>query len=86
MKSEFKLVSSLADAQDFPRLRMWQDMKMEIEGWIEGIRDNLEMIEDEKEFIKLQARAEACRYFLELPEVILEEHKTLIEEKEKRHD
>ena len=61
--------SSEREIEDFLRSNVWLDIKEEVSGWREGLRDHLENgVTDEGKHI---GRADACKYFLSLPEVIL---------------
>ena len=64
-----EIKSSERELEDFIKSNVWLDMKEEISGWREGLRDQLENGNtDEGKHI---GRADACKYFLSLPEVIL---------------
>ena len=61
--------SSERELEEFLNSNIWTDMKEEISAWREGLRDLLENGEtDEGRHV---GRADACKYFLSLPEVIL---------------
>jgi len=85
MKTDVELRSSITDASEFVDLKMWKDIVAELEGWIEAIRHGLETETDKEEILRLQRRVEACRYFLVLPSVILEDLK-LTKEVEEEED
>ena len=64
-------MSSPTEFEDFMESTIWQDMNHEIRIWLDGARDGLESpTADEKELYRNQGRADACRRFLSLPEVM----------------
>ena len=64
-------MSSPTEFEDFMESTVWQDMSHEIHIWLDGARDGLESpTADEKELYRNQGRADACRRFLSLPEVM----------------
>lgn len=73
-----KIRSSEKKIEDFLASDIWKDMKDEVTVWRETLRDKLET-----DYTKEDAgRSEACGYFLRLPEVILEDLKSLRKENE----
>ena len=66
---EFELTCTEGDLEEFLKSKLWQDMKTEVTIWRETLRDQLELKSDER----LGGAAEACGYFLQLPQVILED-------------
>ena len=64
-------MSSATEFEEFMESTMWQDMQYEINLWLDGARDGLENQDaDEKEIYRNQGRADACRRFLSVPEVL----------------
>lgn len=64
-------MSSVTEFEDFMEGTVWQDMKYEINLWLDGARDGLEDQDaGEKEIYRNQGRADACRRFLSVPEVL----------------
>lgn len=61
--------SSEDELENFLKSNVWTDMKDEISSWREGLRDALE--NGDTDDGKNIGRADACKYFLSLPEVIL---------------
>lgn len=78
-----EITSSEDEVITFLASRVWTDMKAEIMRWREGLRDLLEDEKDDKETYRHQGRAEACKYFLSLPEVMKTDLETIRLMKEK---
>lgn len=73
--------SSAGQFEGFLDSTVWADMLYELHIWLDAARDGLESVEtDEKELWRNQGRAEACRYFMSLPEVMRD---ALVEGQEK---
>jgi len=82
---EYKLRSSAGMFEEFIESIIWEDLKNELECWLEGARSGLEDIDaSEKELYRNQGRAEAVRRMLMLPEVIKDS--LLEEQRDKSHD
>jgi hypothetical protein len=75
-----KLRSSAQQFVEFLDSTVWQDIEMELNKWLEGIRDKME-IESGDELLRNQGRANAMRYMIGLPQVMKEQ---LIEEQKER--
>ena len=70
--------------KDFRRSLMWDDIKRELRVWLEMVRDGLEDVDaSDKENILNKGRAQAIRYFIEMPRVLYGSAK---EELERRED
>ena len=53
---------------------VWKDLSSEVSVWLEEIRDTLETLDDSAEYYRLQGCAKACRYFLGLPQSIIDQY------------
>jgi len=63
--------ASANEMNEFMDSFVWEDMQYEINLWLGGARDGLEDPDaDEKEIYRNQGRADACRRFLAVPEVL----------------
>ena len=72
--------SSAGQFEEFLESTVWADMLYELHVWLDSVRDGLESVDtDEKELWRNQGRAEACRYFMSLPEVMRD---SIIEDQE----
>lgn len=58
----------------FQHSAIWQDMKLELERWLLGVQERMEVEDDTFELYRLQGNAKACRYFMQLPERIVEQY------------
>jgi hypothetical protein len=72
--------SRISDIESFLVSKIWEDIKSEVTLWRENLRDLLQR-EEGNSLYRCQGRAEACEYFLELPDVFLQELKMLEEER-----
>lgn len=74
--------SSTGQFEEFLESTVWADIVYELHVWLNAVRDGLESVDtDEKELWRNQGRAEACRYFMSLPEVMRD---SMIEDQERR--
>jgi hypothetical protein len=83
--------STAAQFNDFIDGFIWQDMKDELDIWLNGVRDGLEDTEaDEKDLYRNQGRADAIRYFKSLPLVmrdgLLEDQERDIDDEKENYD
>ena len=60
---EFK--SSLHELDFFLGSHVWDDMQNDFEQWLEGVRDQMEASDSERDLWRCQGRAEAMRYVLQ---------------------
>ena len=65
------LYASLSQYHEFRDSVVWLDITNEVTAWLEDVRNQLENVEDTEELRRFQGIAEACRYFLQLPEQII---------------
>ena len=70
--AEQYFLGSLAAHKDFIEGVLWQDYQREVNAWLEGVRDQLEIETDPGGARHLQGVAEACRKFLVLPHQVIE--------------
>lgn len=76
--------SSAGQFEKFLESTIWADIVYELHVWLDSVRDGLESVDtDEKELWRNQGRAEACRYFMSLPEVMRD---SIIDDQEKEED
>jgi hypothetical protein len=68
---EVNLQSSIAQFKSFIDSPIWADMKREVQTWLDDVRNQLEQETTLEIYRRLQGNAEACRYFLGLPEVLI---------------
>lgn len=66
-----QLNASLAQYNEFLHSFVWLDIASEVNIWLEDVRNQLENVADVEELRRYQGIAEACRYFLALPEEII---------------
>ena len=64
------IYSTPTQLKDFQEGTIWQDMKRELEVWLEMNRDEMEDTEDEKVWKQCRGRNEAIKYMLEMPRVL----------------
>ena len=65
------LYASLSQYVEFRDSVVWLDITNEVNAWLEDVRNQLENVSDVEELRRFQGIAEACRYFLQLPEQII---------------
>ena len=65
------LYASLSQYHEFRDSVVWLDITNEVTAWLEDVRNQLENVEDTEDLRRFQGIAEACRYFLQLPEQII---------------
>lgn len=65
------LYASLSQYAEFRDSVVWLDITNEVSAWLEDVRNQLENVSDVEELRRFQGIAEACRYFLQLPEQII---------------
>lgn len=65
------LYGSLSQYSEFRDSVIWLDITNEVTAWLEDVRNQLEQVENTEELRRFQGIAEACRYFLQLPEQIM---------------
>ena len=58
---------------EFAHSTLWQDYCAEVNAWLENIKDQFETAESLDDIRQLQGAIRACRYFLALPQTILEQ-------------
>lgn len=68
---EGPLLSTAVQLKDFINSSIWADMKREVQVWLDDVRNQLEQETNIEIYRRLQGNAEACRYFLGLPEVLV---------------
>lgn len=66
-----ELNASLAQYNEFLHSFVWLDITSEVATWLEDVRNQLEQADTIEELRRFQGIAEACRYFLALPEEII---------------
>lgn len=69
---DVQLLASMTQFKAFIDSPVWEDMKREVSEWLNDIRNQLEETTDIEISRRLQGNAEACRYFLSLPEALIE--------------
>lgn len=65
------LYASLSQYHEFRDSLVWLDITNEVTAWLEDVRNQLEQVSGVEELRRFQGIAEACRYFLQLPEQII---------------
>ena len=65
------LFASLSQYHAFRESVVWVDITNEVNSWLEDIRNQLEQVDNTEELRRFQGIAEACRYFLQLPDEII---------------
>lgn len=66
------LRATMEQLRSFLGSPVWADMKEEVMTWLNDIRNQLEETTNIEISRRLQGNAEACRYFLSLPDSLIE--------------
>lgn len=65
------LLATAAQHSDFAQSFVWQDYANEVRSWIEDVRNEYGNCKDMESVSHLNGVIEACRKFLELPEILM---------------
>lgn len=69
---EQRIYASLIEYEKLLESYVWNDLKFEVNVWLEDIRSKLETEDDIGEIKRFQGIAEACRHFMNLPQSIVD--------------
>jgi hypothetical protein len=64
--------SSVHEMNFFLGGHVWDDMQNDFEQWLEGVRDQMEQSDSERDLWRCQGRAEAMRFVLQWADNILD--------------
>jgi hypothetical protein len=67
-----EIYGTLSQYHDFLDSVIWRDILNEVNAWLQDARNQLEAVQDFAEMRRFQGISEACRYFLQLPQQIIE--------------
>lgn len=81
-----RITSNVTNFEDFLESSIWKDLRNEFESMLDNVRDNLEIEKDSEEIRRFQGRAQALRYAIALPKIVLEELKDEVKENKEVED
>lgn len=64
-------LAARSDHENFAQSLIWQDYTAILQSWIEDVRDHLEVEKDRDDILHYQGVVDACRRFLQLPEIVV---------------